>query len=166
MQDQSSEVQRFLREHAHRRQDLQPLLQHFPWLGEACGGEDGSFECALQPRSSQESPRSPSGFSPRAPLGRPIRPRPACRSVAAVAADTDVRMMVLRHFKSASAAFKALDLDGDGLLSKFEFRRAVEIACPQTSEEVMQRLWRWADSDKVGFITAGRLAEFLMPASC
>lgn len=34
MQNSDSEVQRFLREHAHHRCDLQPLVQQLPWVGD------------------------------------------------------------------------------------------------------------------------------------
>lgn len=171
----NSEVHRFLREHAHQRQELEPLiLRHLSKpdvsLPVQSVGEPRPHES--QPRFRQDVPATYSAHHPvtassasKAPCPAAVNSRTACRGAAAVIAESEVRRAVLRHFATPWHAFKALDLDSDGLLSLAEFRRAFELACPDTSEEMTRRFWQRAGGHGDGYITADQLAEFLVHGS-
>merc|ERR1712100_249749 len=132
--------------------------------GQSCGGEPRPGQDFHAGRC-QELWSAPASYVvPQVALPPPAMaakcPRSVKRSAPSTAVEHDLRMGLLRHFHTSRAAFKCLDLDGNGLLSFSEFRRAFDMAnMTWASEDIVRHLSRRAKIDAVGCITPDGLDE-------
>lgn len=76
--------------------------------------------------------------------------------------DEDVLYALRARFKTLQTAFAAFDTNCDCLVSLPEFRAGLALArLADLPDGVVDRLWRRADADGLGFLSMGRLGEFL-----
>ena len=68
------------------------------------------------------------------------------------------------HGKEALALFAQWDVDGDGLVSRLEFRRAMEVLGLGNEKSVIDALFDLMDYDDSGDITTAELGQALTPS--
>jgi hypothetical protein len=78
------------------------------------------------------------------------------RDVGAQDLDSFKLQMILKHGNMHRAWVKALDVSGNGKISKVEFFNAARAAGYVAD---VRKLWEWCDSDGSGFVTINELAE-------
>lgn len=149
-----NEVDRFIRENRHKGSapDLEGYLQH------KIGVKSGTSKC-LYPELGLPSERN------RLPP-RPSRRGPKIRisdgHAVLEADDNCLRDIIRNHFQTLTTAYRAFDVDGDGLVSFAEFKHGLGLAgLSGLPDERVEQLWRIADEGDLGFLSMAQLAAFL-----
>jgi len=76
--------------------------------------------------------------------------------------DNCLRDIIRNHFQTLTTAYRAFDVDGDGLVSFAEFKHGLGLAgLSGLPDERVEQLWRIADEGDLGFLSMAQLAAFL-----